>query len=192
VKKVINFVKSKLILISAVVVAILIGGATTAIVSASIPDSDGMVHACRLNIGGTIRVIDTDASQSCTGLETSINWSTYGDPIISGRVFYDVSTGAFSLDSSRSQNITSIYTDPNAPGYACLTFSKTPKGISITSGDTGGQAIVLTELKDSNGWSSDTSGGIAYVCSNDDPSANAGILLENSGQSSMDFFIQAF
>jgi len=44
----------------------------TAAVSASIPDAQGVIHGCRLNTGGTLRIIDS-ASASCNGLETTLN-----------------------------------------------------------------------------------------------------------------------
>lgn len=40
---------------------------------ASIPDSNGLIHGCRLNLTGVVRVIDS-STQSCTGLETAISW----------------------------------------------------------------------------------------------------------------------
>ncbi|HKX73575.1 MAG TPA: hypothetical protein VJM32_06150 [Candidatus Saccharimonadales bacterium] len=56
--------------------ALAIGGVTTYAAVASIPDAQGIVHACRLNLTGAIRVIDTD-SQSCIALtETAIQLSS--------------------------------------------------------------------------------------------------------------------
>jgi hypothetical protein len=45
---------------------------------ASIPDSQGVIHACRKNNGGALRVIDTDARQTCTSNETALDWSQTG------------------------------------------------------------------------------------------------------------------
>ena len=41
---------------------------------ASIPGSDGKVHACYAPPGGPVRVIDTDQGQSCRPGETALEW----------------------------------------------------------------------------------------------------------------------
>lgn len=76
-KKLLNFIKGKIVLLGAVIVSAIVGGASTAIVLAAIPDGDGIIHACRLNLTGAVRIIDS-ASQNCSGLETAINWSQGG------------------------------------------------------------------------------------------------------------------
>src|SRR3954447_25997794 len=48
---------------------------------ASIPDSDGTIHACLLKDVGTVRVIDTAKSGlkgKCSNLETEITWNQKG------------------------------------------------------------------------------------------------------------------
>jgi uncharacterized protein YjbI with pentapeptide repeats len=71
--------------ILAVAGAAVIGGATTALVQAAIPSTaDGQIHACYRNSGGltntkgTLRVIDDQASQTCTAQESALNWSQGG------------------------------------------------------------------------------------------------------------------
>src|SRR6185436_12603412 len=59
------------ILVAIVVTAIVASG--SALVFASIPDANGVITACRTNLTGAVRIIDT-ASQSCNGLETAITW----------------------------------------------------------------------------------------------------------------------
>jgi hypothetical protein len=54
--------------------AVLIAGG--AIAYASIPDSNGVIHACLKD--GKIRVVDTDAGQSCSGSEQALNWNQQG------------------------------------------------------------------------------------------------------------------
>jgi hypothetical protein len=78
-KKVLGFVKHKLSFLAAVTLAAVVGGASTAVVMAAIPDGNGVIHACYRNSAGlldpkgNLRIID-DASDSCTGQETSLIW----------------------------------------------------------------------------------------------------------------------
>jgi hypothetical protein len=53
-------------------IVVLLGGGLIA--QAAIPDSAGVIHACRKNSGGALRVIDTDAGQTCMANETALNW----------------------------------------------------------------------------------------------------------------------
>jgi uncharacterized protein YjbI with pentapeptide repeats len=68
--------------VMAVAAAAVVGGATTAFVTAAIPSSnDGLVHGCYRNNAsltdakGSLRVIDSDASQTCTTQETALSWN---------------------------------------------------------------------------------------------------------------------
>jgi hypothetical protein len=45
---------------------------------AAIPDSAGVIHGCRQNNNGALRVIDSDAGQQCSGNETPLNWNQSG------------------------------------------------------------------------------------------------------------------
>lgn len=45
---------------------------------ATIPDSDGVIHGCRHNTTGSLRVIDSDTGQTCAGNETALNWNQSG------------------------------------------------------------------------------------------------------------------
>jgi hypothetical protein len=42
---------------------------------ASIPDGSGTIHACYTNVGGVLRVIDTDNGQTCKRWETPLDWN---------------------------------------------------------------------------------------------------------------------
>jgi hypothetical protein len=42
---------------------------------ASIPDATGTIHACYTNVGGVLRVIDTDKGQTCKRWETALDWN---------------------------------------------------------------------------------------------------------------------
>lgn len=45
---------------------------------ASIPDAGGVIHGCRKNTDGSVRVIDSDAGQTCPNGWTAFNWSQTG------------------------------------------------------------------------------------------------------------------
>lgn len=75
--------------VMAIAGAAVIGGAATAIVQAAIPSStDGQIHACYRNNAsltdakGALRVIDSDANQSCSGQETALNLKQTSLPIL--------------------------------------------------------------------------------------------------------------
>jgi hypothetical protein len=52
--------------------------AGTAVAVASIPDSAGVIHGCRNLKSGALRVIDTDAGQSCSKDEAALTWNQTG------------------------------------------------------------------------------------------------------------------
>jgi hypothetical protein len=71
----------KVSFVLAIAGAAVVGGATTALVTAAIPaSSDGQVHGCYRNSGnilnpkGSLRVIDNENSEACSASETSLNW----------------------------------------------------------------------------------------------------------------------
>lgn len=148
-KKVAQFTKNKLALFAVVVAATAVGGATTAVVSASIPDSGGTIHGCYRNSAGlldpkgSLRVINTDSSETCTAQETALDWSQNHTQIAYGHVVgtYDVGTSSWSyqLDTGRASGITIQYVaDDEDSGAidACITAAFQPKNISLTGGNT--------------------------------------------------------
>jgi hypothetical protein len=88
----------RVLFVLAIVAALLVGGG---IAYASIPGPDGVIHGCRKNTDGSLRVIDSTAT--CPNGWTALNWSQtgpQGPPGISGyevvtvtESFADVSTG---------------------------------------------------------------------------------------------------
>lgn len=50
---------------------------------ATIPDSNGVIHSCYKNSNGTLSVIDS-ATQSCTSMETPLNWNQTGPQGLQG------------------------------------------------------------------------------------------------------------
>lgn len=80
----------------AVAGAAVVGGAVTGFVQAAIPSSaDGQVHTCYRNsasltdVKGALRVIDSDAGQSCSSSETGLDFKQGGSN--SARVVKDAS-----------------------------------------------------------------------------------------------------
>jgi hypothetical protein len=65
--------KKRVRLAVAIVVVLALGAAAAL---AAIPDSAGVIHACRNNSSGALRVIDTGAGQSCTSSETALSWGS--------------------------------------------------------------------------------------------------------------------
>jgi len=59
----------------AAVTLLVLGGA---VAYATIPDSSGVIHGCRKNSGGNVRVIDSGAGQTCPTGWTPLNWSQTG------------------------------------------------------------------------------------------------------------------
>ncbi|MGD0167753.1 MAG: hypothetical protein ABSC51_10795 [Gaiellaceae bacterium] len=72
--------RRRLVLMVGVATAMLAG---VGVAWASIPDSNGVIHACMLKNVGTIRLIDTSLGSKsllghCTSLETEISWNQWG------------------------------------------------------------------------------------------------------------------
>lgn len=142
--------------ILAVAGAAVVGGATTALVTAAIPSStDGQIHACYrnganlTNAKGALRVVDSEAGQTCTAQESALDWNQSSVSVRGyAYVVYDQQTGMYSVDASRSKNISLVNPAHNA---ACLKFEGTPKSVSLTAGDAG-STLAYAAVKDANGW----------------------------------------
>ena len=48
------------------------------VAAASIPDGNGVIHGCRKNTDGSLRVIDTAKTSTCPNGYTSLDWSQTG------------------------------------------------------------------------------------------------------------------
>lgn len=75
--------RSKSFALRALIIAgalILVGG----VAYASIPDAGGVIHGCRKNSDGSIRVVDSDLGQTCASGWTALNWSQTGPPGATG------------------------------------------------------------------------------------------------------------
>ncbi len=72
--KPVKTLSGKLGFLAAVGLAAVIGGVSTGVVMAAIPDSNGNLNACYRNNGGDLRVLDT-ATDACGNNETPLNLS---------------------------------------------------------------------------------------------------------------------
>ncbi len=186
----IKALSKKLGLVLAVVSAAIVGGATTAVVLAAIPDSGGTIHGCyRNNAGftdpkGALRVIDSDLNQACTAQETALNWSNGGSGSGGPKGYaFGVDNiwggGTVTLDAARTKNI--IMPDPQYPFCFTLTTG-TPTSVSVANG-------TFAAFKDQNGWT-DTGNPIARCASV--PSANLYIEFRSPGASGSGSFVTVF
>jgi hypothetical protein len=92
--------------------AVVVGGISTYVAVAAIPDAQGIIQACRLNLTGALRVIDTN--ESCVGLtETPLNWQS--------------STSGTSAPSTYTNRVTIAYGSEGSqtlltlPGFGAIT-----------------------------------------------------------------------
>lgn len=54
--------------------AAVVAATSFTVASASVPDSNDVIHACYTTSSGALRVIDTDNGGSCYSYETAISW----------------------------------------------------------------------------------------------------------------------
>jgi hypothetical protein len=54
--------------------------ATAGVAYSAIPDGNGVIHGCYTSATGALRVIDTEASGTCRGGETALDWNQKGLP----------------------------------------------------------------------------------------------------------------
>jgi hypothetical protein len=62
----------------AILGAILLVVCASAVAVAAIPDANGVIHGCRDKKTGALRVIDSEAGQSCTSREAALAWNQTG------------------------------------------------------------------------------------------------------------------
>jgi hypothetical protein len=134
----------KTLVLAATVLCVIAG---TVVAAAAIPDANGVIHACRKNNGGTLRVIDTDAGQTCASNETALNWSQTGPQGPPG-------AGGISGLHVVSQNFTA---PPNNPGFTVNATVPCPTGEIAVSGGfilSSTQSLVVDASRPSSttGW----------------------------------------
>jgi hypothetical protein len=109
--------RKALIPVTAVFVVLVAAVAATA----AIPGANGVIHGCRNLKSGLLRVIDTDAGQTCGGNETPLNWRQDG---VSG---YQAVTA--------SADIPAGYASPKFPEFALV--ANCPPGTQAVGGGGG-------------------------------------------------------
>jgi hypothetical protein len=86
-----------------VLAAVVLTIGASAVAIAAIPDSNGIIHACRDTKSGNLRVIDTDTGQACSSKEDALNWNQAGPAPQTPTV--RVHTGGFQTSGDASVDI---------------------------------------------------------------------------------------
>jgi hypothetical protein len=76
----IKLTRRRVALAALTVVAISAGG----IAYAAVPDGTGVIHGCRANVGGTLRVVDSERGEGCRPSETALDWNQRGQQGLEG------------------------------------------------------------------------------------------------------------
>lgn len=130
------------------VVAATVGGV---VAYASVPSADGTITACVAKSGGAVRIVDTDAGQTCTTAETKVSWGSgmhyvgtwaqrsswnggsTGYPIVhKGDVmYYDGAPNAFGCTSPRGAWVSVA----GSYAYPCLEFPQNWAPVALDGKD---------------------------------------------------------
>jgi hypothetical protein len=70
----------------AALIGVTVAVVTAGVTAATVPDSEGVIHACRLRATGFVRIIDTDRGEGCTRFELPLEWGQSGAPGPAGPV----------------------------------------------------------------------------------------------------------
>jgi hypothetical protein len=164
-RKIIKQLSGKLGFTAAISLAAVIGGISTGVGMASIPDSNGGVNSCYRNSAsltepeGGLRVIDT-ATENCAGNETALGISQPDD---SSTAYFRVKNGV--IDTSTLRNIADYdFVDTGNIAW-CLEIAFTPLSAQAFSSTSGNVNQVYLE-----GMSNDIDTAITSNCS---PNHNA-------------------
>jgi hypothetical protein len=147
-KKIFTFVAKKAGFLAAVAAAAVVGGVSTGLVMASIPDANGNLNTCYRNNGGDLRVIDT-ATDNCANNETAFNLSQAVTN--NATAYFRIKDGA--VDTATIRNISAYYwydgTGMTSTGTGwCIDAAFEPLAASATN--IGDSALIAVRL-DSNG-----------------------------------------
>lgn len=97
---------------------------------ATIPDSNGVIHACYKTTGGALRVIDSGAGGACNASETPVSWSQTGPQGQQGLEGPRGPSDVWFFDGSHdSQNI-------GGGGFVTLASLDLPAGSYLVEGQT--------------------------------------------------------
>lgn len=108
---ILSSIKNNLKLVAVGTASLVVGGLSPVLVRAAIPSStDGQINACYKVSTGTLRVIDTEAGQTCSsGQENPISWPSQQDAGGSGaQTAFAYLNADGTLNTTTSKNIASI------------------------------------------------------------------------------------
>jgi hypothetical protein len=122
------------LVVAAAVVALVSGSVGVAL--ASIPSSNGRIHACYATKGGDLRVIDTAKGQKCQAGEKALGWSQRGPRGLTGAAGATGPTGAAGTTGAKGQVILTYVTEtfPLTNGVMGGGRVECPTGQSVTGG----------------------------------------------------------
>lgn len=127
-------------IVGAIIIALLLGGATTALGVIGIPDADGRIYGCYENKSGELRLVP--AGEQCAKNETSIYWNQTGPVGPTGPQGAKGDTGAAGAQG------------PAGPAGAGLTSLDSLNGLPCNTSATAGTTRVTYGL----------SGAVTIVC----------------------------
>jgi hypothetical protein len=98
----------KTVFVLAVAGAAVVGGASTVLVNAAIPDTTGVIHGCYRSTGA-LRVIDSENSQTCNNNETGLNWNQSGGSGSSAPTVHDANGQTLGLAMDTTSYSVKVY-----------------------------------------------------------------------------------
>jgi hypothetical protein len=143
----IKLTRSRVALAALTVAAISAGG----IAYAAIPDGTGLIHGCRAEPGGALRVIDSEQGEACRPNETELTWNQTGPRGSQGPagtakawVRIDGSGAVIASHGLGSATVThpstGVYCIHNLPFEPNVAVGTAPNGIVLDPGAPGGFA----------------------------------------------------
>jgi hypothetical protein len=156
-------------MILAIILGLTLAGVGVAV--ASIPDSGGVIHACRKNTDGSLRVIDTAVTTTCPSGWTALTWSQTGPTGPTGATGAAGATGPTGATGpagmsgyeivTNAQLVYFSYSSQPGPAYNGLSVScptgkvATGGGGSLSETEYGAGDITMgsnAPLADGSGW----------------------------------------
>jgi hypothetical protein len=180
IESVVHWAGRQIKLLTGIAAGVAIGSVASAVVLAAIPDTDGTIHACRLNTTGTVRIIDSD-SETCNGTETGINWEQ-SNPPETGDMLTNLSGADLSWASLQYRNFAHANLQNSILQYSTLTGSDM-HGADLTNALIDSSTMVKVDLHDTD--LSNLAGHSLFANLN-------GANLENSDLSGLSILTGAF
>lgn len=148
--KLLTSARGKLRFLGAVSLAMLVGGATSAVVLAAIPDSNGQINACYKNTSGALQL--TDPAGNCGSKFTPISWSQHAPTVLSNRLEVATGTSGEEILAVPGFGSLTVGSCDDTYGTATLSFTNnTSNNIDFGYTDDGGTYGLYT-LAPSDSW----------------------------------------